>query len=157
MNSLAFVLSSVYVVVTLRSSDTSGSDVLTCSTIILSAWPVGLQYSLLLSRDECGSQRRLVAGLKGVACRQKMPLALVAGMIGESVWILVSNFAKVPVTCQHSKHPGLSCRSNVFGVWLDNQYEKCPGTLGTCPNNVCSGLRRLGFMSVNVPIVAVVD
>ena len=37
VNAVAFVLSGVYMVAKLRSSDTGGSDVLTCSTIILSA------------------------------------------------------------------------------------------------------------------------
>ena len=37
VNAVAFVLSGVYMVAKLRSSDTGGSDVVTCATIILSA------------------------------------------------------------------------------------------------------------------------
>ena len=74
VNAVAFVLSGVYMVAKLRSSDTDGSDDLTCSTIILSAQPSNLHDSLLLFRDEaCGSVLRLanavlswVAGLKHI-------------------------------------------------------------------------------------------
>ena len=55
-----------------------------------------------------------------------------------------SNFQKVTLTCTRDKHPAsLLLVECVRGFWLENLDGLYPSTLSTCPNNVCSGLRRL--------------
>ena len=82
---------------------------------------------LSLQCDEaCGSQlrlarRRSVVGrrIEGCCVQGKgWLLHLLQGIIGECLWILVSNFSKSlgDLSTQQTS------RSNVFGVWLDNQY-----------------------------------
>ena len=119
VNAVAFVLSGVYMMAKLRSSDTGGCDVLTCSTVILSAQPSGLYDSLLLCRDEaCGSplrlaRRRSVVGRRFEGCcgqGKGRLLHLLLGKIGQCVWILVSNFSRVPKPVNTANVQYLSCR-----------------------------------------------
>ena len=79
------------------------------------------------------------------------------GIIGECVWILVSNFSEVPVTCQHSKRPGSLLQ--VERVWGLARQPICVVSrdTGYLPKKLFWPQAPSEYISLNVPTVAVVD